>query len=76
MQGQLSRIENNIKRNDVKSKKSKNLVKKCNELSIICGLQISLVIYDPKYNQLQEFNSHSDFTTIDISRIILSDRMA
>ena len=73
---QLQRIEDDKKRSNVKSKRSRNLVKKCDQLAQLCGLKITLVIFDANLNQLQEYNSSLDFTTFEISDMIRNDQLS
>ena len=58
---QLDKITNAVKLRNAKSKRSKNLIKKCMELSQLCGLKVNLVIFDEENNRIQEYNSHKEF---------------
>ena len=48
MNNMLRIIIDDKKRSNTKSKRSKNIVKKCNELAQLCGLEVTLVIFDKK----------------------------
>ena len=54
-------IINNIRRRNAKCKRSKHLVKKCHELSVLCGLKIHIQIYEPRKNRFLEINSDPSF---------------
>ena len=43
-----------------------NLIKKAQELARLAKVLVTVVVYDPMYNVLQEFNSASDFTLSNI----------
>lgn len=55
------KITDVVKLRNSKCKRSKNLIKKCMELSTLCGLKVNLVIFDEDKNRIQEFSSQSDF---------------
>jgi len=42
-------------------RKKKDLIKRAMQLSLMCGQQIRLVIYDNKKKRMTEFQSHEDF---------------
>jgi len=45
-------------------------MKKSYELSILCGLQVNLIIYNPKINKIQEYCSSDEFTNEKVQEII------
>ena len=47
---------------NIKSKRKQNLIKKAQELASIASLYVTVVVYDPALNVLQEFFSSADFT--------------
>ena len=53
-----------------KCRRSKNLMKKSYELSVLCGLNVSIIIYDPKRHKMQEYSSKPDFTHEKIHELI------
>merc|ERR1711907_187097 len=55
------KITDVIKLRNSKCKRSKNLIKKCMELSTLCGLKVNMVIFDESKNRIQEFSSEPDF---------------
>ena len=55
------KITDVVKLRNSKCKRSKNLIKKCMELSTLCGLKVNLVIFDEDKNRIQEFSSQADF---------------
>ena len=55
------KITDVIKLRNSKCKRSKNLIKKCMELSTLCGLKVNMVIYDETKNRIQEFSSDANF---------------
>jgi hypothetical protein len=56
------KITDVIKLRNSKCKRSKNLIKKCMELSTLCGLKVNLVIFDETKNRIQEFCSEAEYT--------------
>ena len=67
----FKKITNRRLLTNTKSKRGNNIVKKCLELSILCDLQINLVIYDPRINKLVEYKSHSNFDAEEVKTQIL-----
>jgi len=55
-------IDSLAQKKNTKCRRSKNLMKKCYELSVLCGLSINLIIYDSKLNKIQDYSSTPDFT--------------
>ena len=46
------------------------MFKKSWELSELCGLKCTLLVFDPSKNQLTEYNSHQDFNVHAISELV------
>ena len=44
-----------------KSKRKQNLVKKAHELAKLANLKVTLIIFDPLHNIMQEFNTSAGF---------------
>ena len=44
-----------------KSKRKQNVIKKVHELARVADLKVTVIIYDPKSNVMQEFNTANDF---------------
>ena len=55
-------IANLVQKRNTKSKRTKVLIKKTRELSILCNLDINVSIYDSSTNKLQQFTSKDGFT--------------
>jgi len=55
-------IDSLDQKKNTKCRRSKNLMKKCYELSVLCGLSINLIIYDSKSNKIQDYSTKPDFT--------------
>lgn len=55
------KIENNQKRITTFSKRKKNLFKKAIELSILCGVDIFIIVFDRDRQKFYELNTTSDF---------------
>ena len=66
----IAPITNKISRRNTKSKRTKCIVKKCRELSILCDLDINVTMYDRSLNQLRQFSTRNGFTAHDICEII------
>lgn len=54
-------------------RRTKNLVKKCADISKQCDLDIVLVMFDRKNNRLREVHTNQGMTLNDLNRIILHD---
>lgn len=52
---EITYIHEMSKRNNAKSKRTKHLMQKLHQLSILCDLRINLSIFDPKINKLMEY---------------------
>ena len=63
----------NQKKN-TKCRRGKNLMKKSYELSVLCGLQVNVIIYNPKNNKIQEYSSSAEFTLEKVHEIINADK--
>jgi len=63
-------ITNFNQKKNTKCRRGRNLMKKSYELSILCGLQINLIIYNPKINKIQEYSSSAEFTHEKVQEII------
>ncbi|KAI9120410.1 hypothetical protein K1719_007443 [Acacia pycnantha] len=55
---QLKRIENSSSRHVTFSKRRSGLIKKANEISVLCDAQVALIVFNCR-GKLTEFNSHS-----------------
>jgi len=66
----IESINSKNQKKNTKYRRSKNLSKKCYELSILCDLQINLTIFDSKRNTMTEYSSDQNFTHEEIQRII------
>lgn len=58
----LKPIADPVKMRNTKCKRTKNIVKKCLELSQLCELEINITMYDKKRNKLQEICTSNDIT--------------
>jgi len=63
----------NQKKN-TKCRRGKNLMKKSYELSVLCGLHVNVIIYNPKNNKMQEYSSSAEFTLDKLHEIINADK--
>ena len=53
----IAPILNQVQKRNTKSKRTKVLVKKSKELSILCNLDINISIYDKSIHKLQQFST-------------------
>ena len=67
---EVHKIENVRRRQNIKSKRKKGLLKKCYELATLCDLKICIVIYDERSNCLQQYASAEDFKIDNIRKLI------
>ena len=54
-------IDDKRRRTVIKNKRKHGLLKKAVELSILSNQMISLAIFDPDYDRMIIYNSHSEF---------------
>ena len=66
----ISPISNPVQKRNTKSKRTKVLIKKSRELSILCNLDINVSIYDRSINKLQQFSTKDGFTVESLYEII------
>lgn len=52
-------IENKTKRKALYKLRQKELFKKAHELSTLCGIETTIVIYNPYHNQLDLYSNHA-----------------
>ena len=55
-------IEEVVAKRNTKSKRTKYIINKAKELSILCNLKINISFYDPSINRVIEFASDPNFT--------------
>ena len=72
---QIDFIGNINQKKNTKCRRGKNLLKKSYELSVLCGLNVSLIIYDPKRHKMQEYSSNPNFTHEKINELIYPKNM-
>ncbi len=72
---QIQLIDSTTQMKCTKSRRSKNLMKKSYELSVLCGLNVNLIIYDPKRHKMQEYSSNPNFTLEKINELIYPKHM-
>ena len=70
----LKPITDPVKARNTKCKRTKNLVKKCLELSQLCELSINISMYDAKRHKLQEICTNRNFTLEKVFELIDNDR--
>ena len=63
-------VINQISKRNTKSKRTKMLIKKSMELSILCNLDINISIYDCQTNKLQQINTKDGFTVEALNKLI------
>lgn len=66
-------ILNLVQKRNTKSKRTKVLVKKSKELSILCNLDINITIYDSTINKVQQFTTKRGFTVESIYSMIKNE---
>ena len=62
-----------VQKRNTKSKRTKVLVKKSRELSILCNLDINITIYDRSINKIQQFSTKEGFTIDSIYQMIQNE---
>ena len=71
----LQRIQDSSKQSNTKFKRTKTLLKSCKQLAILCDLDINLLIYDPRLNQLTEYSSKPEKDIVFFMDILEKSRM-
>ena len=69
----MSLIENTVSRNVTYCKRKKGLLKKAMEMSILCGQQVSVVIYDKSKDKLILYRSDTQFNEDYIKELCSDD---
>ena len=59
---EIIEITDPLQKKSTKCRRGRNLMKKCYELSVLCGLKVNLIIFNPKNKKIQEYSSSADFT--------------
>ena len=59
---EIAKLDDLAKRRCTKCKRGKQLMKKARELSVLCGLDINISIFDPTLNTFVEFATNPTFT--------------
>ena len=62
-----------VQKRNTKSKRTKVLVKKSKELSILCNLDINITVYDRTIHKVQQFSTRQGFTVQSIYQMILDE---
>ena len=62
----IEKIENNNNRNVTYLKRTKGLIKKAIELSLLCDQELFLYIYDRKKERVIHYHSNPDTNVLDI----------
>ena len=58
----VEEIEDRVAKNVTYCKRKKGIIKKAMELSILCGQDVSVTIYDPLKNKLISYQSSKKFS--------------
>ena len=66
-------IADRIKKRNAKHKRSKIIMKKAYELSVLCQLEVNVSFFDREKNKVIEFASNPDFTLKNLSELIAED---
>ena len=67
-------ISDVVQKRNTKSKRTKVLVKKSKELSILCNLDINITIYDRTIHKVQQFSTKQGFTVQSIYQMIVDEK--
>lgn len=70
---EIAFIQDQVKKRNAKCKRSKNLMTKAYELSILCNLKVNLSIFDPTMNRVVEFASDPKLKMADLTSLIKRD---
>ena len=64
-------ITDPVKKRNAKCKRSKNIMKKAYELSVLCNVDVNVSFYDSKMKKVTDFSSNPEFRLYDLSKLIL-----
>ena len=62
----IEEIVDPVKRRNSKSKRSKNIMKKAQELSVLCKVDVNISIYDSKMRKVTEFATNPNLSIKDL----------
>ena len=63
-------ISEKIKRVNAKCKRSKHIMKKAHELSVLCGVKVNVTFLDTKINKVVEFATDSRVSLVKIAQSV------
>ena len=70
---EIAYIQDQVKKRNAKCKRSKNLMSKAYELSVLCNLKVNVSIFDPTMNRVVEFASDPSLKIVDLAAKIKGD---
>ena len=66
---QIEYMNDNVKRRNMKCKRTKGIIKKAYELSVLCKLDINISFFDPSLFKVIEYTSNPNFTMQDLNNL-------
>ena len=63
-------IENKVSKYVTYCKRKKGVIKKAMELSLLCGQEIMMAIYDKKKHKLVMYQSSKEFNPLEVNRLL------
>ena len=63
---EIKPIQDPVKKRNAKSKRTKYMMKKAYELSVLCSIDVNISLYDRKMNKVTEFASSPDLKLHDL----------
>ena len=70
---QIQYIGEAAKRQNAKTKRTKHIIKKMRELSILCNLNLNLAVYDVKLSKVTEYATDAEITIKDLTRKLFNN---
>lgn len=70
---EIAYIQDQVKKRNAKCKRSKNLMAKAQELSVLCNLKVNISFFDPTMNRVVEFASDPNFTMHDLCMRVMGE---
>ena len=61
----IAPLRDHVEKRNSKCKRSRNLMKKAHELSVLCNVKVAISIYDTTVQRLVEFTTDPSFTLKD-----------